>query len=189
MRQDKKAAGLDRSGLGRSHKRRFGIASAFKRAQSANRRTLDRWRSRANPALRRRTFGDTPGRGFRLQLNCRRGLAAREPHSADRVNRHIRSRRKRLRAKSTNSRRFMCGWPPPGKRKCSVPHRSRLQSCVRPHMMVSPSRADLGRSRSKVGLSFSAGLPLQTSHPAGVDPSHCPAFGTGRAPRERHHSV
>jgi hypothetical protein len=30
------------------------------------------------------------------------------------------------------SRRFMCGWPPPGKRKCSVPHRSRLQSCVRP---------------------------------------------------------
>src|SRR5262245_22931728 len=31
-----------------------------------------------------------------------------------------------------NSRRFMCGWPPPGKRKCSVPHRSRLQSCVRP---------------------------------------------------------
>jgi len=39
-----------------------------------------------------------------------------------------------------------------------VPHRSRLQSCVRPHMMVSPSRADLGRSRSKVGLSFSAGI-------------------------------
>jgi hypothetical protein len=63
-----------------------------------------------------------------------------------------------------------------------------VQPCVRPHMMVSPSRADLGRSRSK-GLSFSAGLPLQTSHPAGVDPSHCPAFGTGRAPRERHHSV
>src|SRR5262249_16110267 len=29
-------------------------------------------------------------------------------------------------------RRFMCGWPPPGKRKCNVPHRSRLQSCVRP---------------------------------------------------------
>src|SRR5215470_11866895 len=64
-----------------------------------------------------------------------------------------------------------------------------VQPCVRPHMMVSPSRADLGRSRSKMGLSFSAGLPLQTSHPAGVDPSHCPAFGTERAPRERHHSV
>jgi hypothetical protein len=31
-----------------------------------------------------------------------------------------------------NARRFMCGWPPPGKRKCSVPRRSRLQSCVRP---------------------------------------------------------
>src|SRR5215831_3806889 len=31
-----------------------------------------------------------------------------------------------------NSRRLMCGWPPPGKRKCNVPHRSRLQSCVRP---------------------------------------------------------
>jgi hypothetical protein len=26
---------------------------------------------------------------------------------------------------------FMCGWPPPGKRKCSVQHRGRLQSCVR----------------------------------------------------------
>src|SRR4029077_18256578 len=32
-------------------------------------------------------------------------------------------------------------------------------------------------------------LPLQTSHPVGIDPSHCPAFGTGRAPRERHHSI
>src|SRR6516165_2261873 len=32
-----------------------------------------------------------------------------------------------------NCRRFlMCGWPPPGKRKLSVPHRRRLQSCVRP---------------------------------------------------------
>jgi hypothetical protein len=31
-----------------------------------------------------------------------------------------------------NSRLFMCGWPPPGKRKCCVPHRGRLQSCVRP---------------------------------------------------------
>src|SRR5262249_13738780 len=30
------------------------------------------------------------------------------------------------------SRRFMCGGTPPGKRKCSVRHRSRLQSCVRP---------------------------------------------------------
>ena len=29
---------------------------------------------------------------------------------------------------ATNSRRFMCGWPPPGERKLSVPHRSRLQS-------------------------------------------------------------
>jgi hypothetical protein len=29
-------------------------------------------------------------------------------------------------------RRLMCGWPLPGKRKLSVPHRSRLQSCVRP---------------------------------------------------------
>src|ERR1700745_1456146 len=28
------------------------------------------------------------------------------------------------------SRRLMCGWPPPGKRKCSVPHKSRAQSCV-----------------------------------------------------------
>jgi len=54
-----------------------------------------------------------------------------------------------------------------------------VQPCVRPHMMVSPSRADLGRSRSKVGLSCSAGLPLQTSHPAGVIPATVPHSGRG----------
>src|SRR5262249_58656205 len=31
-----------------------------------------------------------------------------------------------------NSRRFMCGWPPPGKRSFGVQRRGRLQSCVRP---------------------------------------------------------
>jgi hypothetical protein len=31
-----------------------------------------------------------------------------------------------------NSRRLMCGWPPPGKRSLGVQHRGRLQSCVRP---------------------------------------------------------
>ena len=56
------------------------------------------------------------------------------------------------------------------------------------HMMVSPSSADLDRPRSKAGLPLLQ-ASLQTSHPAGIDPSHCPAFGTGRAPRERHHSV
>jgi hypothetical protein len=30
------------------------------------------------------------------------------------------------------SRRFMCGWPPPGKRSFGVQRRGRLQSCVRP---------------------------------------------------------
>src|SRR5215813_11957585 len=29
-----------------------------------------------------------------------------------------------------NSRRFMCGWPLPGKRSFGVQHRGRLQSCV-----------------------------------------------------------
>ena len=29
-------------------------------------------------------------------------------------------------------RRFMCGWPPPGKRSFGVQRRGRLQSCVRP---------------------------------------------------------
>jgi hypothetical protein len=54
-----------------------------------------------------------------------------------------------------------------------------------------PAEAEPTRKRAKRArpLCCSAGLPLQTSHPAGVDPSHCPAFGTGRAPRERHHSV
>ena len=54
----------------------------------------------------------------------------------------------------------------------------RVRSCIRPHMMVSPSSADLGRLRSKAGLS-SLQASLQTSHPAGVDANHCPAFGTG----------
>ena len=31
-----------------------------------------------------------------------------------------------------NLRRFMCGWPPPGKRSFGVQRRGRLQSCVRP---------------------------------------------------------
>ncbi len=31
-----------------------------------------------------------------------------------------------------NARRFMCGWPPPGKRSFGVQRRGRLQSCVRP---------------------------------------------------------
>jgi hypothetical protein len=30
------------------------------------------------------------------------------------------------------ARRFMCGWPPPGKRSFGVQRRGRLQSCVRP---------------------------------------------------------
>ena len=38
--------------------------------------------------------------------------------------------------KQVEARRFMCGWPLPGKRKCNVPHRSRLQSCVRPVQAV-----------------------------------------------------
>src|ERR1700745_1566379 len=90
---------------------------------------------------------------------------------------------------SPEVREVPCGDGSELAREILTSHCWSAQPCVRPHMMVSPSRADLGRSRSKVGLSFSAGLPLQTSHPAGVDPSHCPAFGTGRAPRERHHSV
>ena len=62
-------------------------------------------------------------------------------------------------------------------------------SVNRSHDGFSVNRSfDLSRPRSKAGLSFCR-LPLQTSHPAGVDPSHCPAFGTGRAPRERHHSI
>jgi hypothetical protein len=32
----------------------------------------------------------------------------------------------------TMNRRFMCGWPPPGKRSFGVQRRGRLQSCVRP---------------------------------------------------------
>jgi hypothetical protein len=34
-----------------------------------------------------------------------------------------------------------------------------VQPCVRPHMMVSPSSADLGRPRSKVGLSSLQAFP------------------------------
>jgi hypothetical protein len=54
-----------------------------------------------------------------------------------------------------NARRFMCGWPLPSKRKCSVPHRSRLQSCVRPvdaaRMAAGPMLcADQSQSDSRI---------------------------------------
>ena len=35
----------------------------------------------------------------------------------------------------------------------------RVRSCIRPHMMVSPSSADLGRPRSKAGLSSLQAFP------------------------------
>jgi hypothetical protein len=53
-----------------------------------------------------------------------------------------------------------------------------VQPCVRPHMMVSPSSADWADRDPRRG-SHHCRLSLQTSHPAGVDPNHCPAFGTG----------
>jgi len=53
-----------------------------------------------------------------------------------------------------------------------------VRPCVRPHMMVSPSSADWADRDPRRG-SHHCRLSLQTSHPAGVDPNHCPAFGTG----------
>ena len=78
-----------------------------------------------------------------------------------------------------NSRLFMCGWPPPGKRSFGVQRRGRLQSCVRPHMMVSPSRADLGRSRSKVVLSFLQGFPCKPHIRRELIPATVPHSGRG----------
>src|ERR1039457_2165520 len=70
-------------------------------------------------------------------------------------------------------------WTVPAVQEESDYQRSvRVRSCIRPHMMVSPSRADVARPQSKAELSFLQ-ASLQTSHPAGVDPNHCPAFGTG----------
>src|SRR5436190_7582297 len=45
-------------------------------------------------------------------------------------------------------------------------------------MMVSPSIAKWADRDPRRGSRFCR-LSLQTSHPAGVDPDHCPAFGTG----------
>ena len=66
----------------------------------------------------------------------------------------------------------------------------RVQPCIRPHMMVSPARADVGRPYLRQELMWAdrdprrsshfCRLPCKTSHPAGVDPNHCPAFGTGK---------
>src|SRR5271156_1995412 len=36
-----------------------------------------------------------------------------------------------------------------------------------------------GQTVIQGGALISAGFPAKTSHPAGVDPNHCPAFGTG----------
>ena len=47
-------------------------------------------------------------------------------------------------------------WQELFRRCCSI---GRVRSCVRPHMMVSPSSAELGRPRSKVGLSSLQAFP------------------------------
>src|SRR5215468_5709594 len=56
--------------------------------QARNLQIDERWTS-GDPGRTRRFAGELlamhPDAVFRLQLNCRRGLAAREPHSTDRV--------------------------------------------------------------------------------------------------------
>ena len=67
-----------------------------------------------------------------------------------------------------------------------------LRIRVRPHMMVSPSSADLGRPRSKAAL-ITAGFPCKPHIRRELIPNHCPAFGPGElqengttlCPRER----
>src|SRR5262249_54820436 len=64
-----------------------------------------------------------------------------------------------------NSRRFMCGWPPPGKRSFGVQRRGRLQSCVdgprlaRDHLACS----------AEVACSHVSGLLVQSGWTAGPD--------------------
>src|SRR5262245_8887085 len=64
-----------------------------------------------------------------------------------------------------NSRRFMCGWPLPGKRSFGVQHRGRLQSCVdgpclaRDHLACS----------TEVACSHVSGLLVQSGWTAGPD--------------------
>ena len=68
----------------------------------------ERWTS-GDPERTRRFAGELlamyPDAVFAFSSIAVAGLAAREPHSADRVHRHIRSGRKRLRAKSRSSGR------------------------------------------------------------------------------------
>jgi len=53
----------------------------------------------------------------------------------------------------------MCGRPSFGKVELNVLRDWSVRPCVRPHMMVSPSSADLDRPRSKAGLSFLQASP------------------------------
>ena len=70
----------------------------------------------------------------------------------------------------------LCGWLPRCKGFVRVWRVGRVQSCVRPHMMVSPSRASSGTVR---GCSHLQGIPCQPHIRWDGDPNHCPACGTG----------
>jgi hypothetical protein len=51
-----------------------------------------------------------------------------------------------------NARRFMCGWPPPGKRKCSVPHRSGARPVFNDERLTKSLRQPLpDQARDDVG--------------------------------------
>src|SRR5262249_51699653 len=75
----------------------FCAARYIFRAQCRSRRTLERGRPRAKPALCCRTGGQQAGCDLRLQLGGGGGTSAREPHAADRVHRNLRSGGERLR--------------------------------------------------------------------------------------------
>ena len=70
----------------------------------------------------------------------------------------------------------MCGRLPAGKGFLHVQSWS-VQPCVRPHMRVSLSMV-LDAERVVQGGTLVSQALLQTSHPAGWYPNHCPAFGT-----------
>jgi hypothetical protein len=62
-----------------------------------------------------------------------------------------------------------------------MPLRGRVQPCVRPHMraLLSTVLDDEQPIGVQGGTLVSQARRLQTSHPAGHRPNHCPVFGTG----------
>ena len=126
---------------------------------------LVRWARRKSKRFRHRTGRERlacPASPY--EPNALRSLAAllwQRPNIGSRVNQEVHARFwERAEVKFLRATRHV--WTVPAVQEESDYQRSvRVRSCIRPRMMVSPSSADLGRPRSKAGLSSLQAFPAK----------------------------